>query len=278
VLPNLAFAMALALFLSRRARLNFLKEWRSSRLDAVEQIRIREELGFARELQLSMLPREAPPLPWIEAAASSNPATEVGGDYYDYFVVDGETFAAVTGDVAGHGIASGIVLSGVRSGLALLGGELSDPGAVMRRLHRMVRQTMRHRMLVSLSILLFERRRALATLNAAAHPPLFVRRASGEVERIDTSSLPLGNGLGESFDHRTIPFRQGDVFVLQTDGVYETVSPTGEQYGFARMERLLARSKGSAAAIRDAILHDLWSFKGTAPQGDDVTVVVVKIV
>ncbi|HEU5162670.1 MAG TPA: PP2C family protein-serine/threonine phosphatase [Thermoanaerobaculia bacterium] len=277
VLPNVAFAMVLSLWLTRRARMMFQEEWRAAKVDAVEQLRIRDELGFARELQLSMLPREAPPVPWIEAAAMSLPATEVGGDYYDYLVIDEGRLVAVTGDVAGHGIASGIVLSGVRSGLALLAGELSDPGAVMRRLHRMVRQTLRHRMLVSLSILLFDRANHTATLTAAAHPPLFVRRASGSVERIDTSSLPLGNGLGDRFDQRVIGFEPGDAFVLQTDGVYETTSPSGESYGFLRMERVLASVDGSASAIRDAILRDLWAFKGTAPQGDDVTVVVLRV-
>ncbi len=277
VLPNVALAMALALWLGRRARLHFLQQWHGWRTEATEQLRIRDELGFARELQLSMLPREAPPVPWIEAAAISLPATEVGGDYYDYFVVDADRLVAVTGDVAGHGIASGIVLSGVRSGLALLGDELSEPFSVMRRLHRMVRQTMRHRMLVSLSIVLFDRARGIARLTAAAHPPLFVRRASGAVERVDTSSLPLGNGLGESFDEREIVFAAGDTFVLQTDGVYETTSPGGDSYGFSRLERALAAAGGSAAAIRDAILRDLWSFKGAAPQTDDVTIVVIKI-
>lgn len=278
MLINLGVAFALALWLSRRARLGFLAQWRTARGEAAEQIRIRDELGFARELQLSMLPREAPPLPWIEAAAISIPATEVGGDYYDYLVLDGERVAAVTGDVAGHGIASGIVLSGVRSGLSLLADELSDPASVMRRLHRMVRQTLRHRMLVSLSIVLFDRTRGIANLTAAAHPPLLVRRASGAVERIDTSSLPLGNGLGDSFDQREIPFATGDVFVLQTDGVYETTSPGGDSYGFSRLERALAVADGSAAAVRDAILRDLWSFKETAPQTDDVTIVVLKII
>jgi hypothetical protein len=277
VLPNVAIAMFVSLWLSRRARMMFQEEWRAAKVDAVEQLRIRDELGFARELQLSMLPREAPPVPWIEAAAISLPATEVGGDYYDYLVLDADRLVAVSGDVAGHGIASGIVLSGVRSGLALLGDELSEPAGVMKRLHRMVRQTLRHRMLVSLSILLIDRGRGAATLTAAAHPPLFVRRAGGTVERIDTSSLPLGNGLGESFDQRAIPFASGDVFVLQTDGVYETTSLTGEAYGFARIERALAAAHGSAAAIRDALLRDLWEFKGTAAQSDDVTIVVLKI-
>ncbi|HEY0787193.1 MAG TPA: SpoIIE family protein phosphatase, partial [Thermoanaerobaculia bacterium] len=114
-------------------------------------------------------------------------------------------------------------------------------------------------------------------LTAAAHPPLFVRRASGAVDRIDTSSLPLGNGLGDSFDEREIPFGPGDAFVLQTDGVYETTSSDGEAYGFSRIARTLARADGSAAAIRDALLRDLWTFKGDAAQTDDVTIVVLKI-
>ncbi|MGH9457781.1 MAG: PP2C family protein-serine/threonine phosphatase [Thermoanaerobaculia bacterium] len=274
---NAVIALAVNLVFTWRARRRFLREWREARVDAVEQIRIREELGFARQIQLSMLPREAPAVEWLAIASLSLPASEVGGDYYDYFPVDEDRFAVVAGDVAGHGLASGLVLSGVRSGLTLLADDLGDPAAVMARLHRMVRQTLQHRMLVTLAILLLDRSTATATLTSAGHPPLFIRRRDGAVERIETSALPLGNGLSDRFAQTTVPFGPGDLFVLQTDGAYEAVNAEGEPFGFARLEAAIAAADGTPPSIRDHLLRAIWEFRGSVPQNDDVTLVVVQV-
>ena len=87
---------------------------------------MREELEDARAIQLAMLPSSAPEMGWLELQGMSLPATEVGGDYYDFLKVDEDRIAVVVGDVAGHGVASGLLLSGVRAGLHLLRGDLGE--------------------------------------------------------------------------------------------------------------------------------------------------------
>jgi hypothetical protein len=275
-----AAGLAIGLLSTRRFRRQALSDWRSRREGARDQLRMREELDFARRVQLSMLPRESPELGWLEVDGRSLPATEVGGDYFDYFPIDADRVAVVSADVAGHGLASGLILSGLRSCLALLADELGEPAAVARKLDKMVRQTTSHRMLVTLVIALFDRARSTATVTSAGHPPVLQRSAaSGLVTPIAFSSLPLGAKLPGSLEERRIPFASGDVFLLYTDGVYEALDAAGEPYGLERLARVLGGlpSEFSPASICDAILADLALFTGGAPAHDDITLVAVRI-
>lgn len=275
-----AAGLAIGLLATRRFRRQVLGDWRARREGARDQIRMREELDFARQVQLSMLPRESPRLGWLEVDGRSLPATEVGGDYYDYFPIDEDRVAIVSADVAGHGLASGLILSGLRSCLSLLADELGEPAAVARKLDRMVRQTTTHRMLVALAIALFDRARGTATVTSAGHPPLLKRQASsGKVEPIAFASLPLGAKLIGTLEERRIPFASGDVFLLYTDGVYEALDARGEPYGLDRLALFLGglSSELSPASICDAILADLAAFTGPGPAHDDITLVAIRI-
>ncbi|HUR83686.1 MAG TPA: PP2C family protein-serine/threonine phosphatase [Thermoanaerobaculia bacterium] len=265
------------LFFSRRMRRETVGELTERRGHAREQIRMRDELHYARELQLSMLPEGAPELAWADIASVSVPATEVGGDYYDYFV-DGDRVALVCGDVAGHGMAAGLVLAGLRSGFTLLRDSLHDPAAVLRRLHDLVAQTSRRRMLVTVSVVLIDRAAWRATIASAGHPPVLVRRADGTVETLNLFAPPLGVKLPVDIPQRTIAIAPGDTFVLHSDGVYETRSAAGIDYGMERLEDVVRRDgAGTAEDLRDAILRDVAGFRGSEDVADDVTVVVCRL-
>jgi serine phosphatase RsbU (regulator of sigma subunit) len=275
---NDACAAGAGLLLSRRRRREILGQWQQARERSREQLRMRQELDAAREIQLSMLPLESPRLDWLDVASLSLPATEVGGDYYDFFELGGGRLAVVAGDVAGHGVASGLMLAGLRSGLTLLAEDMERPVEVMARLDRLVKQTSRRRTLVTLAILLLDGSRDWATLANAGHPPLLRRTAAGEVEEVALESLPLGVALEGGFAGREVPFERGDVLLLYSDGLYELPGGDGEAYGIERLHRSLAGVPADVGAqgIRDALLADLWAFKGEAPQQDDITFVVLK--
>jgi hypothetical protein len=264
------------LFMSRRMRKSVIGEWTVRRTSAREQIRMRDELRYARELQMSMLPECAPRVDWADICSISVPATEVGGDYYDYFVED-HRIALVCGDVAGHGMASGLVLSALRSGFTLLRDSLHDPAAVLRRLHDLVAQTSRRRMLVTVSVVLIDRNQA--TIASAGHPPVILRRADGSVTTIDLYAPPLGVRLPVNIPQRTLPVAPGDVLVLHSDGIYETRSAAGEDYGLDRLAEVVRmHGGGTAEQLRDAILADVSTFRGTPEASDDITIVVCRMV
>ena len=262
---------------SRRLRREVSSDWSERRAQAREQLRMRDELRFARDLQLSMLPEKPPSLPWIEIAAISDPATEVGGDYFDYFPL-GDKLAVICGDVAGHGMASGIVISALRAGLTLLKNDLTKPGVVLRRLHEVVAHASRRRMLTTATIVLFDRA-GTATVANAGHPPLIVRKADGSVITLELFAPPLGVHLPIQVAERKVPLGRGDVVVLHSDGVYEARNAAGESYGLESLESIVGSMNGdtSVEQIRDAIVADVERFRGEAAQEDDITVVVARI-
>jgi sigma-B regulation protein RsbU (phosphoserine phosphatase) len=276
-----AIALSVELYLSRRKRREIVTEWTSRRTQAREQVRMRDELRYARELQLSMLPECAPTLGWADICSISLPATEVGGDYYDYFVdhaANDQRVALVCLDVAGHGMASGLVLAALRSGFTLLRDSLHDPAAVLERLHTLVAETSRRRMLVTVSVVLVDRENNRAIIASAGNPPVFIRRADGAVETINLYAPPLGVRLPVEIPQRHIDIHRGDVIVLHSDGIYETRSADDEVYGLDRMAAMIRdHGAGSAESLRDALLADVAAFRGTREQDDDVTLVVCRL-
>jgi len=271
-----ALTLTVEIVLSRRLRKEIVSDWSSRRTQAVEQMRMRDELQYARELQLSLLPESAPHLDWIDLSGISVPATEVGGDYFDYFV-DGPRIAIVSGDVAGHGLACGLVLASLRSGFTLLRSSLTDPGSVLTRLHDLVAQTSRRRMLATAAVVLIDRDSKRATIASAGHPPVLVR-SNGAVRAIEIFAPPLGVRLPTRIPQVQIDVQRGDIFVLHSDGVYEARNAKEESYGLDRLMAVVSKhSPASAQSLRDAIVSDVERFRGEAPQTDDVTVVVARI-
>ncbi len=266
--------------LTRRLRGRFLDDWRKEYRRHRESSRMREELDDARKIQLSMLPRTDPKIPWLDVAGISIPASEVGGDYFDYFTAGPSRQAVVIADVAGHGVASALLLSGIRSCLYLLQDSELAPAAVLEKLDRMVRSTSSSRLFVTMLYAVFDHARQELTYSVAGHPPLLCYRAARhEVEEIGHEALPLGTALGNALFDRTVPLCRDDIFLFTTDGIAETLNGRRDLYG---NERLALRLRGTAhdrtaREIRDTLLGDVWSFKGDGEQTDDITMVVVKV-
>ena len=275
----------LSAVLTQVEKKRFLGVWRMEHARSRERLRMREEIEYARKIQLSMLPQLPPDIGWVELAAASLPATEVGGDYYDYFRLSGSQLALVIGDVSGHGLASGLLLSGIRSCLYLLEKDLAAPVDVLVRLNQMVRKTTDRRTYVTLLCAVLDRAAdgsgVEVTVASAGHPPLLCWDAqSKEFTEVGDGAPPLGTGLDAEYRQERHKVRRGDLLVLYTDGLVETRNGLGQDYGYPRLQKTVARAATgtwSVREIRDAILGDLSHFKGDSEQSDDITVVVARV-
>lgn len=271
--------------LTRRMRIAFLVDWRREHRRHREQLRMREEIDDARKIQLSMLPASDPRVPWLDIASISIPASEVGGDYYDFFPLGSNRLAVVIGDVAGHGLASGLQLSAVRACLYLLHdswleGMALTPLGILEKLDRVVRRTNSRRQFVTLFYALFDAAERTLRYTSAGHPQvLHLRSGTRRIEELGAPALPLGTALERRSEEGTVTLEPGDVFVFITDGIAETTSSRGDVYGNERLLHRLGHTpqERGAKEIRDTLLGDVWSFKGDAEQTDDITLVVVKI-
>ncbi len=270
--------LAGSLGLTRLQKRRFLAQWRREHSRARERLRMREEIEYARRIQLSMLPQGPPAVDWLDLAAASMPATEVGGDYYDYFRLSPSRVVLVIGDVSGHGMASGILLSGVRSCLYLLEEHLATPVKVLARLSPMVRRTTDRRMYVTLLAAVLDREAGTLTVASAGHLPL-LRRGSGGWEEVGKGAPPLGTFRDARFEEDARPLAPGDLLVLYTDGLIEARDAAGREYGQDRLLRALDRAgeRSRPAEIREAVLGDLALFRGDAESEDDVTLVIARV-
>lgn len=273
--------LVVALLLARRARRGFLARWRTVGTRERDRLRMRDELAEARRIQLSMLPEAAPRLDWLELSGSSLPATEVGGDFYDYLPLDDGRMVVVLGDVAGHGVSSGLVLASVKAGLHLLRDEMGSPLEVMERLHLMIRETVRWRVIVTLAAAVFDPGERALTVVTAGHPPLLHHRG-GTVRAVGAPSLPLGTGLPPQLVERRVALEDGDLVVLYSDGATELADLKDRQLGEDGLADALRRAVGrrggqSASAVRESLLSMLSRHKSDAPQRDDITLVVARL-
>jgi serine phosphatase RsbU (regulator of sigma subunit) len=266
---------------TRRQSRRFLAEWGAASSRERESSRMREELEDARAIQLAMLPSSAPEVSWLELQGMSLPASEVGGDYYDFLPVDGERVAVVVGDVAGHGVASGLLLSGVRAGLHLLRSDLAEPRAVVERLNLLVRDSGVSRLFMSLVVALFDRTTGSVQVVTAGHPPAMrFRSASGQVTVLEASSPPLGTRLRPDFPQRAEPLEPGDLWLFVTDGLLEATDPRGRPFGEQRLVEAFAsaaRRDPRPREVEQAVLSHLAFFRGDSELLDDLTVVVVRV-
>lgn len=266
--------------ITRRHRGELLGDLARARGDARDRLRMREELESARAIQLAMLPRHPPRPGWLELAAACAPATEVGGDYYDYFELPDGRLVVAIGDVAGHGVAAGIVLSGVRAGLHLLSDQLDDPPRALDRLNRLVRETGPDRLLMTLGLALFDSAAGrLAWCSAGQPPALRCAGDSGEVSAVAGALPPLGTRLPVRYETTEAPLAPGDVWLFVSDGIPEALDAAGEPFGEDRLADELAAAAAEgldADAIRDRILAAVARHRGSAEADDDLTLVVAR--
>lgn len=244
-----------------------------------ERERQRVELETARNIQSSILPELPPQLHGVEIAHTYLPATEVGGDFYDVLALDDGRLAVAVGDVAGHGVSSGLVMSMTKSALAVQVTFEPEVEAVFKTLNRMVYQSARRRLLSTLCYALLDPRERELHYASAGH--VFPYRVSpqGEVEALYAESYPLGARDEIDVRVRTARLGAGDVVFMYSDGLVEaTREGDDEAFGFERLEASLRRHADKPPALmRDAVLRDVEDFTGRRPREDDLTVLVLRL-
>jgi len=244
-----------------------------------ERERQRVELETARNIQSSILPELPAQLHGVEIAHTYLPATEVGGDFYDVLALEDGRLAFAVGDVAGHGVSSGLVMSMAKSALAVQ--VTFDPRVepVFGTLNRMVYQSARKRLLATLCYALLDPERRELQFASAGHLFPYRVSADGRVESLESIAYPLGVRATLDVTSRLVRLDPGDTIFLSSDGLVEARREGSEEhFGFERVERVLAESAGSGAAgMRDRMLGALAEFTDESPREDDLTLLVLRL-
>ncbi len=243
----------------------------------MERRRFERELSIAREIQASFLPKAAPQLPSFDVAGLIRQHAEVGGDFYDFIHVGEHRLGLAIADVSGKGIPAALILAGFRA--SLLAEIRNDFAirAIMSKVNSLLLESSDGGKFVTCFYgLLDTKHRVLIFCNAGHNPPL-LRRADGRIEYLTEGGVALGVLQDAQYEDRPVALRPGDLLVLYTDGVTESLSPSREIFGQARLEETVERlAGGSAQEILDGVVRAALDWNGTDELSDDLTVVVLK--
>lgn len=244
-----------------------------------ERERQRVELETARRIQSSILPDLPPRLAGVDIAHAYLPASEVGGDFYDVLALEDGRLAVAVGDVAGHGVSSGLIMSMAKSALAVQVTFDPEVSKVFRTLNRTIHQTARKRLLATLCYALIDPRRLEMIYASAGHLHPYRITATGRVESLESIAYPLGVRGELTVEEHTARLSPGDTIFLFSDGLVEARREGSEElFGFERLEQSLARHSGRGPeGVRDGVLADVARFTSDAPREDDQTIVVLRL-
>jgi phosphoserine phosphatase RsbU/P len=251
--------------------------------EAAQREKLSRELEIAREVQQRLFPQKLPPVPGLDYAGACRPALGVGGDYYDFLALPEGRLGVAVGDVSGKGIAAALLMATLQASLrgeAMRGSD--NLGRMIAGVNRLVFDASTANRYATFFYAEYDPgRRALTYVNAGHNPPMLFRGggAGGAVERLEVGGTVIG--LLESFPFRqaTVTLERGDVLVAYTDGVSEAMSPENEEWGEARMMEILERCRGlNAARTIEYVMAGADSFASSAPQHDDMTLVVLNVV
>lgn len=238
--------------------------------------RMDRDLRIAREMQRHLLPPEAPQLPRLEIAARSLPAQELGGDLYDFLAYSRQRWAIAVGDVSGKGAGAalyGAVATGI---LRTQASQHPAPGALLAAINTaLLQRKIEAQFLTLLAVLWHERNRRVIVANSGLPFPVLCTAAG--CHQVKAAGPPLGLLPEQRYEEAELTLAAGDVLALVSDGITESFSASGEEYGRHRLEAVLrAHRDATAAAILAAIFADLDRFTLGAEPSDDRTAVILK--
>ncbi|MBU2491577.1 MAG: SpoIIE family protein phosphatase [Bacteroidetes bacterium] len=260
----------------KEAELRAMAAEAQSRVMQAENERKSKELEEARELQLSMLPKNLPSLPHLDIAVYMKTATEVGGDYYDFNVGLDGTLTVVIGDATGHGMKAGTMVTAAKT---LFNSYSANPN-ILFTFHEMTRCIKQLQMQsVSMCLTMLKIRNNNLIISSAGMPPMFLfKRESRIVEEHLLKGMPLGTMNNFPYEIREMELAKGDTILLMSDGFPELTNEDNELYGYKRVRNKFEETADKEPEEIITCLKDEGSrwVKDNDPD-DDVTFVVIKI-
>lgn len=223
-----------------------------------------------------MLPQCRNDIPGIDVCLHMETATEVGGDYYDYLQPEDGCLILAVGDATGHGMKAGTMVSIVK-GLFITQAPHDDFQSFLGRSSEAIKQMKLGNLYMGLTLARIKD--GILTVASAGMPPVYVYRdVTGSVDEILIKSMPLGGPGTLLYETRETPLAAGDILLLMSDGLPEMFSPEREILDYPRLKEMFREAADLPAA--DIVHHLVQRGKEWAngrPQGDDVTLVVVRV-
>jgi serine phosphatase RsbU (regulator of sigma subunit) len=242
-----------------------------------EKKQIEQELAMARQVQVALSPTAFKVPDHFEIAAHSIPSRYVGGDFYEFIPLKDGRSAFALGDVSGKGVAAALLAAMAQGALQAQFVSNLPLTEVITSLNKALVQRSASNRYITLFCAVLDPDGHFTYINAGHNLPILAR-TSGETEMLTTKSVLLGAFDFVEYKPRQTRLQPGDVVVMYTDGVTEAVNADNQMFGDERLERLVMESVSlSAEEIKQRILDEVLSFTRGLPQGDDITLIVLKM-
>jgi serine phosphatase RsbU (regulator of sigma subunit) len=251
--------------------------------EVLSKLRMEKDLSFARDIQMSMLPESCPTIEGYQIAASSTPAREVSGDFFDFIDIDEGKIGFVIADVTGKSVSGALVMTAAKSVFRLLSEEKLSVGDIMIRANKQIKKDITKAKGMFVALLYAELNvadKSLGLCSAGQTQPILLSAKTGEATLIETEgdAFPLGIIDFAEYQETKLQLDSGDLVVFYTDGVVEALNKKGKMYGFERFLEVIKDNSGLDADIfLEKLIDDVNRFVGKAEQHDDLTIVVIKV-
>jgi len=248
---------------------------------AAARERIESELRIGRSIQMSLIPKTFPPFPDHDEFAIHallEPAREVGGDFYDFFLDDDGRLWIAVGDVSGKGVPAALFMAVTRTFIRALSREEASPAALMERLNNELAEGNEESMFVTLFLGVLDTGSGRLRYALGGHPPPFLGRAGGKVTFLHAVTGALVGAMeGICFEEGEESLGPEDLLVVYTDGVTEAMNEKGDLFGDERTGKTVADLGHLACSeIVDGIRRRVQSFAAGAEQSDDITLLALR--
>ncbi|MFZ0745387.1 MAG: PP2C family protein-serine/threonine phosphatase [Terracidiphilus sp.] len=269
LLDELAFGVFLFSFAYVAAQKVFASERRL--------LSIENELDVARQIQTSILPTGTPEVDGLRIAASYLPMTAVGGDFYEFVQIDERHVGFLMADVSGHGVPAALIAAMFKAAMQSVISCANEPPEVLHVLNHILSGQLRGQFITA-AYLWLDMEARVGIYSAAGHPPLLRWRA-GALERIECNGILFGVMPDPDYPVCALPLREGDRFLLYTDGAVEPENAAAESFGDHALDRVLRDNETCPPADLLKNLHAeirRWQ-PSTSAQQDDITLIAIDV-
>jgi PAS domain S-box-containing protein len=248
----------------------------------VTELRKKEEQEFQLELARNVQRRfytAAPPVTDFDIGASTHPADETGGDYFDFIPMGDGSLLIALADAKGHGFSSALVVALTRAYVRCFAAMHLELDEILTHVNEMLFKDLEHGDFVTLFLARLSSSHRTLSYASAGHVPGLIFLDSGDVKRkLESTGPPLGLFAASKFSlQQEISLDAGEIAVFLTDGVIESTKPNGRQFGCQRViDQIRALSHESASNIAKGIYHATREFSQGDLQDDDITSVIIK--
>lgn len=244
----------------------------------VEKEKMERELELARDIQLSMVPRQRPQLPGYDFGARMVSARAVGGDFFDFIPLSPTSIGIAIGDVSDKGVPAALFMALTSNLLRAEARRLGPPGDTLRKVHAQLMEINDAAMFVTVFYgVLDATTRQLRYARAGHELPLILQSDGQFLTLPESAGLPLGATDEVLLDEQTIAVPPASTILFYTDGATDGLNPQGQAFGLAKLsETLIAHASDPAQTLCEALLAACEHHRSVAPQYDDITLVAAQ--